>query len=140
MGDFMANNSWSARLLEWMRGRNGSDELGTFAVAISFVLLLANFITGVRWLSALALIAALYSCWRMSSTNVAARRSENQAFLRLVGPLAGKVSHPRETVAEARDYKHLTCPSCGQRVRVPRGKGKIRITCPSCQNKFDAQS
>ena len=35
---------------------------------------------------------------------------------------------------------HLTCPDCGQRVRVPRGKGKIRITCPNCKSKFDAQS
>ena len=136
----MANQSWSARLLEWMRGRNGSDELGTFAVAVSFVLLLANFVTGVRWLSALALAAALYSCWRMSSTNIAARRAENRAFLRLLGPFAAKAGHPRETVREVRDYKHLTCPDCGQRVRVPRGKGKIRITCPNCKSKFDAQS
>lgn len=140
VGDHMANNSWSARLLDWMRGRNGSDELGTFAVSVSFVLLLVNFFSGIRWLSLLALIAAVYACWRMSSTNIAARRAENRKFLSLLGPLAAKAGHPRETVREMHDYKHLSCPNCGQRVRVPRGKGKIRITCPSCQNKFDAQS
>ena len=35
---------------------------------------------------------------------------------------------------------YITCPNCGQKVRVPRGKGKIRVTCPSCHQKFDARS
>ena len=25
---------------------------------------------------------------------------------------------------------------CRQKIRVPRGKGKIEITCPSCRSKF----
>lgn len=29
------------------------------------------------------------------------------------------------------------CTSCGQKVRVPRGRGHIRITCPHCRNCFD---
>lgn len=33
-------------------------------------------------------------------------------------------------------YKFYTCSSCGQKVRVPRGKGKIEITCPKCRNTF----
>ena len=33
-------------------------------------------------------------------------------------------------------YKFYTCKSCGQKVRVPRGKGKIEITCPKCKATF----
>lgn len=33
-------------------------------------------------------------------------------------------------------YKFYTCKSCGQKVRVPRGKGKIEITCPKCRTSF----
>ncbi|MCR4675383.1 MAG: hypothetical protein K5675_10245 [Lachnospiraceae bacterium] len=33
-------------------------------------------------------------------------------------------------------YKFYTCSSCGQKVRVPKGKGKIEITCPKCKNTF----
>lgn len=28
------------------------------------------------------------------------------------------------------------CPTCGQSLRVPTGKGAIRITCPKCKNAF----
>lgn len=136
----MADKSWSSRLLDWMRGRNGSDELGTCVVAVSFVLLLLNFVTGVRWLSALALVAALYACWRISSTNIAARRAENAKFLSLLGPVAKRLPNRQAPAANAGDYAHLSCPHCGQRVRVPSGKGKIRVTCPSCHEKFDARS
>ena len=31
----------------------------------------------------------------------------------------------------------IKCPNCGQQVRVPRDKGRIRITCPKCHTQFD---
>lgn len=136
----MAQKPLMERLTDWMRGRNGSDELGTFALALSIVILLINAFTGLRWLSAIALALALYSCWRMSSKQVAQRQAENRAFVEKLGPLASWMRNPSSAASEARTYKHLTCPSCHQRVRVPRGKGRIRVTCPSCHEKFEARS
>ena len=41
---------------------------------------------------------------------------------------------------EYRNYRYLICPQCSQRLRVPRGKGKIRVTCTKCRNQFIAKS
>lgn len=136
----MSKQSLTNRFYDWMRGRYGADELGNVAVGISVALLLVNVFAKTRWLGALALAFALYACWRISSKNIAARRAENHAFLSKIGPLAHWIHNPREAYAEMRAYKHLTCPSCHQKMRVPRGKGKMRVTCPSCKTKFDARS
>ena len=37
-------------------------------------------------------------------------------------------------------YCYYYGPSCKQQVRVPAGKGKVRITCPRCQHKFETYS
>lgn len=38
--------------------------------------------------------------------------------------------------ADAKTHRRFRCPKCHQKVRVPRGKGKIQITCPKCGEKF----
>ncbi len=37
---------------------------------------------------------------------------------------------------DKRYYKYFNCPNCNQKVRVPKGKGKIEITCPKCHTSF----
>lgn len=38
------------------------------------------------------------------------------------------------------DYKVIDCPNCKTRLRVPKGKGKIKITCQKCSNAFIVNS
>lgn len=38
--------------------------------------------------------------------------------------------------ADAKTYKYFACPNCSQKIRVPKGHGKIEITCPKCGEKF----
>ena len=37
-------------------------------------------------------------------------------------------------------YSFFKCPSCGTVLRVPKGKGRVRITCKSCGNVFERNS
>lgn len=39
-----------------------------------------------------------------------------------------------------KEHRIFRCPNCDQRVRVPRGRGKIEITCPRCGHKFIKRS
>lgn len=136
----MSNQSWTDRLANWMNGRNGTDELCNAAVGLAIVLLLINIFARVWVISLIALLLTLYACWRMSSKNVVQRRAENEAFIKAVGPAAAWISNPVAAYHEQKDYKHLTCPACGKKMRVPRGKGRMRVTCPACHEKFETRS
>ena len=74
------------------------------------------------------------------SKNVEARRNENELFLDHAGRFRPWLRNPSAALKEARTYKHAVCPDCGQKVRVPRGKGKLRVTCPKCHKKFEVKS
>ena len=128
------------KLADWHKGRNGADEISNLTLAVAIVLVVVNLFAHTWVISLVAVALLLYTGFRISSTKVADRREENEHFLAVLGPLAPWVRNPAAAMREARAYKHLTCPSCGQHVRVPRGKGKVRVTCPKCKTKFDANA
>lgn len=37
----------------------------------------------------------------------------------------------------ALDYKVEKCPYCQQKMRIPKGKGKVRVKCSNCGKKFE---
>lgn len=51
-----------------------------------------------------------------------------------------KRARKNPTWAEIKQYKYFICPQCTQRLRVPRGKGKLRVTCTRCGNVFETKS
>ena len=124
----------------WMSGRNGWDELTVFVLSIAIILMLVNVFVRTFILSIISLVLMVYVCWRILSRNAEEREVENSVFLDFVSPIIPWFRHPAAAAKEVRTYTHLSCPECGQRVRVPRKKGKIRITCPKCQAKFEAKS
>lgn len=136
----MAKGNKEQNVADWLRGRNGADELATFMLVLALIFVIINIFVRSLILTILAVLLMGYSWWRMSSKNVEARENENGVFCEFVGPLRPWLRSPARAIAETRNYKHLKCPECGQRVRVPRGKGKIRVRCPQCHEKFEARS
>lgn len=135
-------NSSNDRFGQLFDGRRGADALGILAVIIAAILIVAGFVSpGMRTTANLvALILLAYALWRVSSKDVYARYNENEAFLKALGPVGRWVRSPKAAWAETRAYKHVKCSSCGQRVRVPRGKGRLRVTCPKCGEKFEVKA
>ena len=136
----MASGDWQRRLMEWLRGRQGPDDLAVFSVNLAIVIVLVNVFARTGWLGWVGLALVAYAMFRIQSRNLGARARENEAFLRALGPARPWVQNPRAAWAELRAYKHVRCSSCRQRVRVPRGKGRLRMTCPRCKTKFEVRS
>ena len=127
-----------------MIGRNGNDQLNRFLLLADVVLLLLAGILNrtalgsLLYLLVLALLGLTY--FRMLSRNVYKRRSENESYLRRKQQLLSRFRVLKESWKQRKDYKFFTCPSCRSVMRVPRGRGKIRIVCHKCGNTFTGKS
>lgn len=132
-------DAWQ-KAVEWARGRNGADELSGACTSLGVILVIIDLFARTTCLSAAALALLAYSMFRISSKNITARGRENSQALRVAGPVLSFLSNPVAMLRETRSFVHLQCPSCGQRVRIPRGKGKVRITCPKCHARFDGKA
>ena len=85
------------------------------------------------------LLAAAFCCVRAFSQNLGRRQQENQKFLAMTrGFRIGR--NWRAKMEQKRQYKVFKCPSCGVKLRVPRGKGKIKVTCRQCGASFEERS
>lgn len=123
------------KLSRFMQGRYGNDHLNRFILIISVLLWIISMFT-VPWLYLLSVmgIAAVY--WRMLSRNIYKRAEENRKYMRYENKV---LFFWRRRKAEARQRKthHIyKCPSCKQKIRIPRGKGRIEVTCPKCRQAF----
>lgn len=128
------------KIQRFMMGRYGADQFGQLLIGISVVLLLISLFTkwNIIYILALGLIA--YEYYRMMSRQVERRYAENQKFLNWRYQLAVKKNRHKEHLKQRKIYHFFKCPSCKQKVRVPKGKGKICITCPKCKTEFIKRS
>ena len=131
------------KLMRFMVGRNGNDQLNLFLYAVDAVLLItATLVRGQvgRILYAAVLVLLGYIYFRMFSRNLTKRREENGKYLRLRYRFSAWLKLRKEKWVQRKDYKFFTCPSCKTMLRVPRGHGKIKIVCRKCGNTFTGKS
>lgn len=130
----------NTKFQHFMVGRNGADELGRFISTMTLVLLVISLFTGWGIVYWLGLFSIFYTYFRMFSRNIPKRYAENQKFLNLRYKAVAKWNLTKKHFAERKTYKFFKCPQCKQKVRVPKGRGKICITCPKCKKEFVKKS
>ena len=131
------------RLTRFMAGRNGNDQLNVFLLVVDVVLLvLAGILSRGRGsiLYPLAVALLFYIYFRMFSRNLYKRRDENGKFLRLKYRAESYMRVRKEQWHQRKDYKFFTCPSCKAALRVPKGRGKLKIVCRKCGTSFFGKS
>lgn len=113
-------------------GRNGPDQLSLV------LLILAMVLSFVPWTYMFIISLALVglALWRMFSRNIEARRKENFMLMKLVNNIKAWYYRTNAKRQQRKQYKIFKCPKCGQKLRVPRGKGKVSIKCSKCGNKM----
>ena len=126
-------------LQRFMYGRYGTDQLNRFLSVLFLVCYLLFMLTSLAlfyWISAVLILITLF---RTLSRNLSKRREENAKFLRKADPVI-RWYRLQRTIRRDKDHCYFKCPSCGQQLRVPRGKGKITVTCRGCGASFQEKS
>ncbi len=128
------------RFMRFMQGRYGMDQFGRALFGATVVCLLISLFvhTNVLYLIGLALL--VYSYFRMFSKNHRKRYAENQRYLQFTAGVRTKFAAWRKDALQRKTHHIYRCPGCRQKIRVPRGKGKIAITCPKCHTEFVKKS
>lgn len=133
-------NNLKDKFRRFMVGRYGTDELNRFILAAVFVTVVLNLFFRSGLLIWIELVCLILTYLRMFSKNTGARFKENQKYLNLRFRTEEKLKRLKPRLEEARRYKIFKCPDCGQKLRIPRGHGKISIHCRKCGRDFMGKS
>ena len=123
-----------------MQGRYGTDDFYKFLFWVALIGIVINWFFKSQMLSFAVTLILVYAMYRVLSKNHSARYAENQRYLQATAKIRYWFDQQKKLMEE-RKYHHIyTCPKCRQKIRIPKGKGKIMIRCPKCHHEFQKRS
>ena len=128
------------KLRRFMIGRYGTDGLNQFLSIASLVLLLIAIVSRISLFTWLGVVLLGICYYRTFSRNISKRTEENYKFYTLKDRVDNKFRGLKEQWANRKVYHYYRCPQCRQKLRVPRGRGRIQISCPRCGTQFIKKS
>ena len=131
------------RIAKFMAGRYGNDQLSRALLIADLILLVlgtvfSKSVGGILLPLAFVLLGYIY--FRMFSRNIYKRQEENGKYLRRKYQITSRLNVLKERWKQRKEYKFFTCPSCHAVLRVPRGRGKLKIVCRKCGTSFMGKS
>lgn len=133
-------NGLRQRMMRFMYGRYGNDQLSKLYLGLAIVCLIVNLFTDLAIFYVAGLLLLIYSIYRSFSKDISKMAAQNQKFLNWRYQRIVKYNNTKKHLAQSKEYRFYKCPGCKQKVRVPRGRGKIAITCPKCHAEFIKKS
>ena len=131
---------------KFMQGRYGVDDLSRFTMGVALVLIILAMFANIfsrtvgSTLDILGVAAIVYAYIRIFSRNIQQRYAENQKLLQMTSKFRFRFNKEKDLMKQRKTHHIYSCPGCGQKIRIPKGKGKIEIECPKCHTKFVKRS
>lgn len=128
------------KLSRFMAGRYGVDGYSRFLLWFSVALMVLSMIFRNNWLYILAVVVMVYSYSRIFSRNLQKRYAQNNRYYQYKQKITGFFKRQAGYMRQRQTHHIYRCPGCRQKIRIPRGKGKISIRCPKCHTEFIKRS
>lgn len=124
--------SLGSKMQSFMYGRYGYDELSQFLSKTALLCVIVGLFAYPGFFCGLAMALYLVTMFRMYSKNIMKRKQERDAYLRRTQPLRDWQALQKRKFNDRKTHKFYRCSQCKTSLRVPKGKGKIKIHCPKC--------
>jgi len=132
------------KMFEFMQGRYGMDQLSNFLIWTGVILALVTMFLPYPVLAVVSWAMIIYAYVRILSKNRSKRYAQNQKFLDKTWGIRNAFARVKYRIKygkqDAQPYRIYRCKKCGQKIRIPKGKGKIMVTCPKCKYQFKKRS
>lgn len=136
--------NWRDRISRFMMGRYGTDSLSKTLLVVAIIFYVLNLFMPIDTIShiltTVSTLLLIYCYYRMLSRNVYKRANENQKFLYKTANIRRSFDKAKYQANDRKTHHIYKCPKCKQKIRVPRGKGRISIHCPKCNHDFIKKS
>ncbi len=144
-------NKFRDKMARFFYGRYGADSLYNALFITELSLLVISSVFSILGkihtafaivsivLYALTFLIIVWTMFRFFSRNVAARRRENEAWLRFKQKFSGKKAAKPHLPPDTADHIFRACPHCRSVLRLPRQPGKHGVKCPRCQKRFQVK-
>ena len=127
------------KFYRFMQGRYGGDQLSRSLMILTVACMVLS-LFGADFFYIIGFALLIYSYFRIFSRNRYKRQAENAVYLKYEYKVRQFFATWKRDMAQRKTHHIYRCPSCRQKIRVPRGKGKIEIRCPKCSNTFIKRS
>ena len=124
----------------FMSGRYGVDDFSKALLYATLALCLVSLFTRNRMLNLLLTAGLVFIYYRMFSKNYSRRYQENLWYLRQKDKVMHFFRRQNSLAQQRKTHRIYTWPQCRQKIRIPKGHGKVQITCPQCKTAFIKRS
>lgn len=132
------------KVMHFMQGRYGVDQLSNFLIGAAVFIALLGMFVRIPVLNILCWLLIIIGYVRIFSKNTSKRYAENQKFLNKTFGIRNAFARLKYRMKYGKQspdpYYIYQCRKCGQKIRIPKGKGKIMVTCPKCKHQFKKYS
>ena len=128
------------KLRNFMIGRYGIDSFSKILMGIALVLCILDIFVNSIFINSWFIVIIVYVYYRMFSRNYNKRYQENLKFLQIKNKVMSKFKSQMWLMQQRKTHHIYKCPTCNQKIRIPKGKGRICITCPKCKTEFTKTS
>ena len=121
------------KLIEFMKGRYGVDNLSKFILNIYLVILITNLFIKNIYLTLIEILLLLIIIFRTLSKNIYKRQ-----FLEIRGKIIEPFRKIKKKLFTKKTNIYKKCPKCKQKIKLPlpKKRGIKHTTCPTCKTRF----